>query len=262
MLDFSGAVGGTVFDGRTGVWLEVAPQTYIPGFCGAIAGMNREETRSFTLTLPDDVKPEDLRGKEASFNVTLHEIKQKKVPELNDEFCKELGNYAGVKELRDAVRNDLLAYAEAEESRNVLEQINTYLLEHLTVPLPQRRLNAETASLAEKTAARLLSQGVKKEEIVEKKEELLAAARKQAERNLRLACIYEEVAKRERITVSPEEVEERLKRIAAGLKRDLEQVRAAMEREGGISALRKEIESDRVAEFLMKNARIKEAKNP
>jgi trigger factor len=167
-----------------------------------------------------------------------------------------------VKELRDAVRNDLLAYAEAEESRNVLEQINTYLLEHLTVPLPQRRLNAETASLAEKTAARLLSQGVKKEEIVEKKEELLAAARKQAERNLRLACIYEEVAKRERITVSPEEVEERLKRIAAGLKRDLEQVRAAMEREGGISALRKEIESDRVAEFLMKNARIKEAKNP
>lgn len=242
------------------VWFEVSRATFIPGFCDEVIGMNPGETRSFTLTVPADAEPENVRGKKVSFTVTLREIKRKNVPELNDEFCRELGEYATVDELRNAVRADLLRYAEAQETERVLDQINEYLLAHIKVPLPPARVTAETVSLAEKAAARLLAQGVKKENILERKEELMAASRNQAERSLRLARIYNEIARREKIAASPEEIVERVRRIADSVKADPGKLRNSMEKEGRLPALGREIEREKVARFLLEHARIKEAK--
>jgi len=260
LIDLSGAVEGKVFDDRKGLWLEMNSGSFLPGFCDKMIGMKREEARSFTLTLPSDVAQENLRGKEASFTVTLREIKQKKLPALTDDFCKELGDYTSRDELRAAIRADLLKYAEAREHRGVIEQINNYLLEHHTVPLPQTRVNAEAVSIAEKTAARLLGQGVKKEEIIERKEELMAASRKEAEKSLALSCIYDEIAKREKITVSPDEREERIGQIAGRLKREPQQIRVSLEKEGRMGALEEEIKMEKVTALLVERARIKELK--
>jgi len=234
-------------------------ESYVPGFCEKLLGMKPEEERTFTLILPQDVG-EDIRGKEAAFRVTIHEIKLKKQPELTDEFCKEIGSYNSVDELRAAVKADLLACAENQEERSVITQINNYLLENNEVPLPQTRVSMEAATLARKTAERLLTQGVAREEILKKKEELIAASRNEAEKILELSCIYSEIAKRERITVSPEEREERVRRIAERLKRDPGQVRVAMEKEGTLSALDEEIKSEKIETLLLKSAKIKEAK--
>ncbi|MCX6338655.1 MAG: trigger factor [Candidatus Aureabacteria bacterium] len=260
LLDYSGAVEGKIFDERKGLWLEMNTGSFLPGFCDKMNGMRPEETRSFTLTLPPDVAQENLRGKEASFTVILREIKQKKPPALTDDFCRELGDYTNQDELRAAIRADLLKYAEAREHRSVVEQINNYLLEHHKVPLPQTRVSAEAASIAEKTAARLLGQGVNKEEILERKEELMAASRKEAEKNLTLSCIYDEIAKREKITVSAEEREERIRQIAVRLKREPQQIKVSLEKEGRMGALEEEIKMEKVTAFLVGRARIKESK--
>ena len=260
LLDYSGAVEGKIFDERKGLWLEMNTGSFPPGFCNKMNGMVPEETRSFTLTLPADVGQENLRRKEALFTVTLREIKQKKLPALSDDFCKELGDYTNQDELRAAIRADLLKYAEAREHRSVVEQINNYLLEHHKVPLPQTRVSAETATIAEKTAARLLGQGVKKEAILERREELMAASRKEAEKSLTLSCIYDEIARREKISVSPEEREQRIRRIAAMLKREPQQVKVSLEKEGGTSVLEEEIKMEKVTAFLVGRARIKESR--
>ncbi len=260
VLDYAGAVEGKVFGEQKGLWIEVNSGSFLPGFCDKIIGMKREESRAFTLALPSEVSQEELRGKEASFTVTLREIKQKKLPALSDDFCKELGNYANQEELRAAIKADLLKYAEVREHRDVIEQINNYLLEHHTVPLPQTRVNAETVSIAEKAAARLLGQGVKKEEIIERKEELMAASRKEAEKSLALSCIYDEIAKREKITVSPDEREERIGQIAGRLKREPQQIRVSLEKEGRMGALEEEIKMEKVTALLVERARIKESK--
>ncbi|MCX6354639.1 MAG: trigger factor [Candidatus Aureabacteria bacterium] len=257
LLDISGMVGDKPFDERKGVWLEMGQESYVPGFCEKLLGMKPEEERIFTLTLPQDVG-EDIRGKEAAFRVTIHEIKLKKLPELTDEFCKEIGSYKSVDELRAAVKADLLAYAENQEERSVITQINNYLLENNEVPLPQTRVGMEAATLARKTAERLLTQGVDREEILKKKEELVATSRKEAEKILKLSCIYSEIAKRERIIVSPEEREERVRRIAERIKRDPGQVRVAMEKEGTLGALDEEIKSEKVEALLLKSAKVKE----
>ena len=260
IFDSSGAVDGKTFDERKGLWLEMNSGAFLPGFCDKMTGMKPGESRAFTITLPDNLTEENLRGKEASFTVTLHEIKKKKLTELTDDFCKELWSYANQGELRTAIRADLLKYAEAREQQGVVDQINAYLLEHHTLPLPQTRVTAEAISIAEKTAKRLLAQGVKKEELIERKEELMAASRKEAEKSLALNCIYDEIAKREQITVSPEEREARVAQIAERLKREPQQIKASLEKEGRIGVLEEEIRMEKVTALLVERARIKESK--
>lgn len=260
LFDCKGTVDGKVFDDRKGIWLEINDKSFLPGFCDKMIGMKPGEPREFTIKLPDNLAEEHLRSKEASFTVTLHEIKQKRLPALTDEFCKELGSYANPDELRAAIRADLLKYAEAREQQGVVDQINAYLLEHNAVPLPPTRVTAEAISIAEKTATRLLTQGVKKEELVERKEELMAASRKEAEKSLLLTCIYDEIAKGEKITVSPEEREARIAQIAERLKREPRQIKASLEKEGRIGALEEEIKMEKVAALLVERARIKESK--
>ncbi|MDD5555786.1 MAG: trigger factor [bacterium] len=261
LLDIRGEADSAVFEERTGAWMEVAADAYLPGFGDRLIGMRPEETRTFALTLPAEVRPAQLGGKEASYTVTLREIKRKKAPALTDEFCRELGDYAAVDDLKRAVRADLEQYARAREDDRVLEQINDYLLEHTKVPLPPRRLDVETAALAERTAARLIEGGMPKEQIIEKKEELLAGARRQAERSLRLGRIYAEIVRREKIEVTAGEVEERIGRIAGQLKREPAEVRGALEKDGGLDDLREEILKRKVAGFLASHAKVREAKD-
>jgi trigger factor len=260
LFDCKGTVDGKVFDDRKGLWLEMSGDSFLPGFCDKMNGMKPGETREFAIALPDNLAEEHLRGKEAAFTVTLHEIKQKKLPEITDDFCKEMGSYASRDELLAAIRADLLKYAEAREQQSVVDQINAYLLEHNKAPLPPTRVTAETISIAEKTATRLLSQGAKKEDLVERKEELMAASRKEAEKSLMLTCIYDEIAKREKITVSPEEREGRIAQIAERLKREPQQIKASLEKEGRIGALEEEIKMEKATALLVERARIKEAK--
>lgn len=259
LMDIAITLGETPLDERKGVWLEMAPDTYAPGFCEKLIGMKAGEERAFSLPFPSDAR-EELRGKEGSFRIALKEIKQKKLPLLDDEFCKELGSYKNVDELRAAVRADILKYAESQEEKNVVDQINDYLLAHNEMPLPPTRVNVEAAALARKTAERLLSQGVGKEEILKKKEELMAAARKEAEKMIRLSCIYDKITEREGVAVSAEEIEARVKRIAESMKREPAQVRAALEREGTLGAIEDDIKREKVVALLLSHAKIKEVK--
>lgn len=260
LLDLRGTTGDAVFDEKKSAWLEAGPQSYCAGFCEKLNGATPGETWEFAMTLPAEGIREELRGKEARFTVTVHEIKGKRVPELTDEFCKELGSYANAGELRSAVGKDLLAYAENEARQDLVRQINDYLLEHHKIPLPQTRVTLDAVSLAEKTAARLLSQGLKKEDILERKEELMAASRKEAEKSLALSLLYGQIAKRENIVVAPAEVDARVNEIAARLKRDSGEVRASLEKDDRLGALEENIVREKIEVFLLEKAKVKESK--
>lgn len=260
LLDIRGLAGGAVFDEKKGAWIKTGPEAYCPGFCGNLYGAKPGETRDFTLVLPAEGIREELRGREASFTVAVREIKSKRVPELTDDFCKGLGAYANVGEMRASVRKDLLECAEAEAREDLIQQINEYLLGRHTVPLPPTRVAINATSLAEETAARLLGQGVKKEDILDRKEELMATSRRETEKRLALRCIYAQIARRERIEVSPDEVEKRVGAIAGRLMRDPAEVKASLEKEDALDAVREGIVRDKVEAFLLDKAKVKESK--
>ena len=260
LLDLRGAVDGAVFDEKKSVWIEAGPTSYCDGFCEKLLGATSGEAREFTLTLPAEGVREGLGCKEARFSVTVHELKEKRVPELTDEFCRGLGSYANPSELREAVRKDLLAYAESEARDDLIRQINDYLLEHHTVSLPETRAALDAVSLAEQTASRLLSRGLKKEDILERREELMAVSRKDAEKRLALSLVYGSIATREKISVTPAEVEARVARIAAAAKRDPAEVRAALEKDGRLGAIEHDLTREKIEAFLLEKAKVKEAK--
>jgi len=259
LLDIAVTSSGAQIEDLKSTWLEMDPKEYLPGFCEKLTGMNAGEERGFDMKLSEEAK-EDLQGKDASFHVTLKEIKSKKVPALNDEFAKELGNYNNVSELRAAVKADLLNYAENREERNLLDQLNDYLLGKNDFPLPKTRVDVEVTAFARKAAERLLTQGVSKDNILEKKDEFLSASRKEVEKMLRLSRIYSAIAEREKIAVSEEELEERIRRIAERIKKDPKQLRAALEKEDKLFALREDIKREKLEAFLLKNAKIKEVR--
>ncbi len=260
ILDLSAKVDGKSFDHKKGLWIEMANGSYLPGFCGKIVGMEPGQDRTFNLALPADLNDKELSGKEATFEVVLKEIKQKKLPPLDEDFCKSIGNYKNIEELRKAIRENLQRSAETREKNSVVEQINDYLLKHNKVPLPESRVELETVELAERIARRLVSTGWKKEDVIKDKDRLMASARKEAEKNLRLYYIYTEVAKREKISVSDGELEEEIKKMAQSLKKDPREVRGSLEKDGKLKDFREAMKKDKVVEFLIKSGKIKEGK--
>lgn len=258
VIDFTQEIDGKPHDERKGLRVELRAEAYSPGFCEQLEGMNPGETRSFTLALPDDLPDEKYRGKESSFTVTLHEIKMKRLPELNDEFCKGLGDYSSVRELREAVREEHRKSAEASAKDEVVEQLNAYLLKKNSFPLPENRLREETARIADNDRKQLAARGIDEQVLEAKKDEFLAAARTKAEEGLRLALIYGEISRKEKIAATDEEIDARIGLIAARVKQDPQQVRAALEKEGELNSLRQDIIRQKVAEFLMENAKIKD----
>jgi trigger factor len=260
LLDISGETDGTVFDEKSAVWIETGPKSYCDGFCENLIGAAPGEVREFTLRLPAEGVREGFGGKEARFVVKVRELKEKRVPELNDEFCRGLGNCANPEELRASVRKDLLAYAEAEARDDLIRQINDYLLERHAVPLPETRAALDAVSLAQKAAGNLLARGLKKEDILERKEELLAVSRKDAEKRLALSLVYGSIARREKIAVTPAEVEARVARIAASAKREPAEVRAALEKDDRIDEIENDIAREKVEAFLLEKAKVREAR--
>jgi trigger factor len=260
LLDISATVEGESIDQRKGVLLEMAEGSYLPGFCEKILGMEPGKDRSFTISLPADFGEEKLRGKEVSFSVILGEMKERKLPVLDEAFCKRFGDYKDVEELRRAVRENLEKTALAQARRGVLEQIKDYLINHNKVPLPQSRVDLDTHEIAERTTLRLISSGWKESDVLREKENILAGARTQAERDLRLSCICGEIAKREGISVTSEEVGAEIQRLAERLKKDSRQVSMSLEKNGKLEELKDAMRNDKVFEFLVKSAKIKEAK--
>jgi len=260
LLDISGETGGTVFDEKRAAWIEAGPKAYCDGFCEKLAAASPGEVREFTLKLPAEGLREGLAGKEARFVVTIRELKEKRLPELNDDFCKRLGNCANLEELRASVRKDLRAYAEAEARDDLIRQINDYLLERHAVPLPETRAALDGVSLAQKAAGNLLARGLKKEDILDRKEELLAVSRKDAEKRLALSLVYGSIARREKIAVTPAEVEARVAQIAASAKREPADVRAALEKDDRLDEIENDIVREKIETFLLEKAKVREAR--
>ena len=128
------------------------------------------------------------------------------------------------------------------------------------MPLPETRAALDGVSLAQKAAGNLLARGLKKEDILDRKEELLAVSRKDAEKRLALSLVYGSIARREKIAVTPAEVEARVAQIAASAKREPAEVRAALEKDDRLDEIENDIVREKIETFLLEKAKVREAR--
>ncbi|MCL4459177.1 MAG: trigger factor [Chloroflexi bacterium] len=212
--------------------VQPEPSRPLPGFAEALVGMKRGEMKQFRLTLPPDLPRADLAAREAVFQVTVHEIKEKHLPELNDGFAKSIGEYESLEALKEDVRRSLQRRAEYEAERRLEEAVLERVVDQATVEMPTILIEREIDGLWQDFKERLEREhmalpqylaNVGKNE-ADLREELQPVAK----RRLKTFFVIDQIAKEEKIEVEPGEVDETIERVA-GVFKDEPRIRASLD---------------------------------
>ncbi|MEH1944036.1 MAG: trigger factor [Nostoc sp.] len=192
--------------------VELQEDKFIPGFISGIVGMNPEETKEIAAQFPDPYANEDLAGKAATFTVTLKELKEKELPELNDDFAQEMSDFETLEELRASLVEQYQKEADDKTKTNKQEALLTELLKHVEVDLPATMIEQEVDAMLTQTAMRLSQQGLDVRKLFTQDiiPQLRERSRTEAIERIKRSLSLREVAKRESVEVTPEEIAARV----------------------------------------------------
>ncbi|MBD2680692.1 MULTISPECIES: trigger factor [Nostoc] len=192
--------------------LELYEDKFIPGFVSGIVGMNPGETKEIAAQFPDPYANEDLAGKAATFTVTVKELKEKELPELNDDFAQEVSDFETLEELRASLVERYQKEADEKTKSNKQEALLTELLKHVEIDLPATLIEKEVDAMLTQTAIRLSQQGLDVRKLFTQDiiPQLRERSRPEAIERLKRSLSLREVGKRESIEVTPDEIAARV----------------------------------------------------
>lgn len=249
-------VGGKTLS-RKNIPMEMSEERHIPGLCAAIAGLSIGEERDFTLCVPSDHPAEEIAGREVSFKVRVREIKEKVLPEIDDDFAQDLGDFKDLGDLRDSITKSIREQRDLEAIRDMETQVIAALVLNNVFDLPPSLEESYARRLFENSKERLRILGIKVEPGSDKEGKLRARSREDAGKGLRWLYIRNRIAENESISVSDEELEENLDEIAGRAKQSRARLRARLEEEGQLDDLRDRMKEEKVLSFLLREAKIK-----
>ncbi len=229
-------------------------------FTQNLTGVKPEETRSFTVEYPADYNAQALAGKKISYVAEVTAVRRKELPELDDEWAKSLGGeFDSVDALKAKVREDLEARAAAESDSMLRDDLLRALIEENKFEVPQSLVDHQTNHRLEGVARQMMSRGIDLRRQELDWEGAREEIRVQAEGDVRVTMLLEKIAKAENISVSDEEVEAELESFANASQQPIEQVRAALTKEGGDRSIAHRVRNRKALDLLIENARITDA---
>ncbi len=262
VIDYSGSVDGVKFEGGTAEnqTLELGSGTFIPGFEEQIVGMKSEEEKDITVNFPEDYRATHLAGKEAVFHIKLHDVKEKELPALDDEFAQDVSEFDTLAEYKESIRKRLTERAEeqakAATERNVLAEV----AKNAEFDVPECMVDSQIDNQIKQLEYSMMYQGMKLADYMQMTGITMDALRKDyhesAERSVRTQLVVEAVMKAEDIKASEEQIEEELKKGAERAKKELEEYRKAMD-EDEQEYIRDSLAYDNTVRFLVENAKLK-----
>lgn len=261
VFDFSGSVDGVKFDGGTAEnhELVIGSNQFIPGFETQMVGMKTEEAKDVVVTFPEDYQEKTLAGKEAVFAVKLHEIKVREVPELTEEFVKDLKieNVGTISEYKAHIAENLKSQKEAQNKNHVLKTVIEKATENASFDLPEEMVKDETARMHENSERQIKQYGLDFDTYLQymgkTREAYDEELKTEAERNLRQQLVVEAIGKKEAIEVTDEEVETKYLEIVEQYKSQnvsLEQAKAAIP----VNAIKDEVIYKKAIDLLVEKA--------
>lgn len=238
------------------VMVEVGSKDNHQDLNAALVGMEAGQTKDVTLTYGEDHESESLRGKTVPYTVTVQAIKTKVVPAADDEFAKDLGEFGSLSELRDKVRGQLLATEERKADRETKNALLEALVQRASFEVPDALVERHMMARTENAARGLALQGIDPSKVGVDWEKYRDAQREESVKAAKADILLDEIARREGIEALDSEVDAEVARYAERLKKTKESVRARMEKEGDVSALRARIREEKVLDLLKANARM------
>ncbi|MBQ8192998.1 MAG: trigger factor [Bacilli bacterium] len=258
IIDFKGFKDGVAFDGGTAenYSLEIGSHTFIPGFEEGVIGMKKEESKDIELAFPEDYGAKELAGQKVVFNVTVHDIKKRFIPNLDEEFFKDL-DMEGVtnkEELNKVIEEELVVQKEADIENKFVDDLLTAATRNMTIELDEEIIEAETNRMHDNFVKRLEMQGLNEELYFAyagiKKEDALKEMSKAAEKRLKESYLLEEIVKVEKIEVTDEEAKEELAKMCTQYKITEEELLKEL---GSLEALKYDLAMRKAVEVLKEN---------
>ncbi len=185
--------------------IQIGSKRYIPGFEEELVGLKKDGEKTFKLTLPEEYPNEEMRGKEAEFEVKVKQIQEKKLPELDDEFAKDMGAFESLAELKDRIRDNMRANVEQRAKDALRQAIRDELLKRNAFPVPPSMVKARYNFINAMQDMELRRYGQSLENAAKEDEGLLARNEETAENEVRLSQILDKIADEENIVLSDED---------------------------------------------------------
>jgi trigger factor len=260
LMDLSGSRDGQPIEGAQGKdqMYEIGRGNLLPGFEEELMGVKAGEEKAFDITFPEDYHAEDLAGQTATFTVAVKEIKEKVVPELDDDFAADVSEFETIEELRTDVRTRLQAAAEAGVQREFRAAAVEKAVEHATLAVPSTMIDREAHRLFHQLEERVGEQGLTMDVylgVLEKTpEDIEEEMRPQAEFIIKRQLVLEAIAAAEELVVTDDDIAEVVKHDAEALGRDHLQLLADLEKSGRREALRDEMLVAKAADFVADSA--------
>src|SRR5437868_3782281 len=203
-------------------------------FTENLTGVRPDETRTFLVEYPADFSSQALAGKKVDYTTEVTSVGRKELPEVDDEWAKSLGaDFESIESLKSKVREDLEASAKAESDRKLRDEVIHKLLEAHKFEAPQSLIDHQTNHRLETVARQMIGRGIDPRNKELNWEDAREELKVQAEQDVRTTMLLEKIADTENITVSDEEVETEIQAIADASRQPIEQVRAALTKDGG-----------------------------
>ena len=240
-------------------WLLINSDSFLPGFCDQLLGAQVGEKKQVLVTFPADFAVKPLASKKATYFVDITGIKEKKLPEVTDDFAKKVG-VDSVEKLKAEIRKGLVAEREQQANAELRKQVVDHLLSQVEFELPEALVAEETRSIVYDLVRENTQRGVGKDVLESKKDEIFGYASQGAKERVRTSFILDAIAQAEKLTVTEAEMEQRLAVMATRYRMPAEKLKAQLDERGGLGEVEEQILVAKTLDFLLANAKVEAAK--
>ncbi len=260
VIDFEGFVDGKAFEGGKAEKheLEIGSKTFIPGFEDQVIGMKINEEKNINVKFPEEYFSKELAGKDATFKVKLHEIKEKKLPELDDEFAKDVSEFDTLEALRNSIKEKKTAENEHRAKHETEDAAIEAVCNDTKIDIPSGMIDTEVDAMIRDMEQQLSYQGLNLEQYLhfmnKTRKDIEESYKEQAEKNVKTRLVLEEIIKSEKIEADEKAVEERIKEMAKNYGRKEEELN---KNEALKEYIVNTLKTEKAINLVVENAKIK-----
>ena len=255
-FDLEGLIGEEPYMGgkKTDYFLELGKDMLLPGFDENMIGLNLGDTKEFSLEIAADYGDAQVAGKTIAFKVDLKTIKEKVLPELSDDFAKDVGEYENLEQLKDAARTSINQRKRQETEARVRDQIFDALIEKNPFTVPQGMVEMQAQNMLQEVTRMFQQQGMDISEMGQSQEQMLANYKEPAEKRVRSGLLLEAVATKENIKAEDDDYEKQYEELAGMYNEKIETIKANINKD----QIESQIMERKTIDFILSSAEITE----
>jgi len=235
--------------------LEMGGEETFEAFTENLLGLSPGDEKEFQVSYPEDYGAKRMAGKTITFHATVKGLRKKELPELNDEFAQDLGDYRSLDELREAIRKNILAQREFEAQQDAKNKIVDVLVERHDFPVPEVFVERQIKNRVEQSLRAMAAEGIDPKSIKLDWEKVKASQREKAVHEVKASMLLTRISEREAIHATRDEVDREVERIARQQREPVAAVQMRFEKDGTLGRIASHIQTEKTLSFLFEHAR-------